>query len=129
MYIITITLITLTITQPFSKMLTIFILKKISLCIIAYIIVYISMSFNIFIFCYIGEILTQQCKKVGETAYMTDWYRLPRKTALRLILIISRSSVVIKITAGILIQLSIATFSDVIKTSLVYLNMLRTVTT
>ncbi|KAF3054510.1 Odorant receptor 117 [Nylanderia fulva] len=97
--------------------------------IIAYIIVYISMSFNIFIFCYIGEILTQQCKKVGETAYMTDWYRLPRKTALGLILIISRSSVVIKITAGKLIQLSIATFSDVIKTSLVYLNMLRTVTT
>ncbi|XP_011148359.1 odorant receptor 4 isoform X2 [Harpegnathos saltator] len=94
----------------------------------AYIIVYISMSFNIFIFCYIGEILTQQCKKVGETAYMTDWYRLPHKTALGLILIISRSSTVIKITAGKLIQLSIATFSDVIKTSLVYLNMLRTVT-
>lgn len=44
---------------------------------------------------------------------MTDWYRLPRKTALGLILIISRSSVVIKITAGKLIQLSIATFSDV----------------
>lgn len=44
---------------------------------------------------------------------MTDWYRLPRKTALSLILIISRSSSVIKITAGKLIQLSIATFSDV----------------
>ncbi|XP_012230139.1 odorant receptor 10-like isoform X2 [Linepithema humile] len=95
----------------------------------AYIIVYISMSFNIFIFCYIGETLTQQCKKIGETAYMIDWYRLPHKTALGLILIISRSSAVIKITAGKLIQLSIATFSDVIKTSLIYLNMLRTVTT
>ncbi|XP_014484209.1 PREDICTED: uncharacterized protein LOC106749352 [Dinoponera quadriceps] len=97
--------------------------------IVAYLIVYVSMSFNIFIFCYIGEILTQQCKKVGETAYMTDWYRLPHKTALGLVLIISRSSAVIKITAGKLIQLSIATFSDVIKTSFVYLNMLRTVTT
>ncbi|XP_011880185.1 PREDICTED: odorant receptor 4-like [Vollenhovia emeryi] len=97
--------------------------------IMAYIIVYISMSFNIFIFCYIGEILTQQCKKVGETAYMTDWYRLPRKTALGLILVIARSSAVIKITAGKLVQLSIVTFSDVIKTSLVYLNILRTVTT
>ncbi|CAL1689200.1 unnamed protein product [Lasius platythorax] len=96
--------------------------------IVAYIIVYISMSFNIFIFCYIGEILTQQCKKVGETAYMTDWYRLPHKTALGLILIISRSSAVIKITAGKFIQLSIATFSDVMKTSFVYLNILRTVT-
>lgn len=44
---------------------------------------------------------------------MTDWYCLPYKTALGLILIISRSSAVIKITAGKLIQLSIATFSDV----------------
>ncbi|KAL0117032.1 hypothetical protein PUN28_010120 [Cardiocondyla obscurior] len=83
--------------------------------IVAYIIVYISMSFNIFIFCYIGEVLTQQCKKVGETAYMIDWYRLPHKTALGLILVIARSSAVIKITAGKLVQLSIATFSDVSK--------------
>ncbi|XP_018046440.1 PREDICTED: uncharacterized protein LOC108685935 [Atta colombica] len=81
--------------------------------IMAYIIVYISMSFNIFIFCYIGEILTQQCKKVGEIAYMTDWYHLPHKTAMSLILIISRSSVVIKITAGKMVQLSLVTFSDV----------------
>ncbi|XP_018344140.1 PREDICTED: uncharacterized protein LOC108749717 isoform X1 [Trachymyrmex septentrionalis] len=81
--------------------------------IVAYIIVYISMSFNIFIFCYIGEILTQQCKKVGEIAYMTDWYHLPHKTAMSLILIISRSSVVIKITAGKMVQLSLVTFSDV----------------
>ncbi|KAF3054506.1 Odorant receptor 258 [Nylanderia fulva] len=95
---------------------------------ISYTIVYISMSFNIFIFCYIGEILTQQCKKVGETAYMIDWYRLPHRTALGLILIISRSSAAIKITAGKFIQLSIATYSDVMKTSFVYLNMLRTVT-
>lgn len=44
---------------------------------------------------------------------MIDWYNLPHKTALGLILIISRSGAVIKITAGKLIQLSIATFSDV----------------
>lgn len=44
---------------------------------------------------------------------MIDWYRLPNKTARGLVLIISRSSAVIKITAGKLIQLSIVTFSDV----------------
>lgn len=44
---------------------------------------------------------------------MTDWYRLPHKTTLSLILVIARSSVVIKITAGKLVQLSIVTFSDV----------------
>lgn len=45
--------------------------------------------------------------------YMTDWYRLHHKIALDLILIISRSNAVIKITAGKMIQLSIATFGDV----------------
>ncbi|XP_029160847.1 uncharacterized protein LOC114932690 [Nylanderia fulva] len=76
-------------------------------------ILFVSMTFNIFIFCYIGELITEQCKKVGEMAYFTDWYRLPHKTALGMVLIISRSSAVIKITAGKLIQLSLITFGDV----------------
>ncbi|XP_032669714.1 odorant receptor 82a-like [Odontomachus brunneus] len=97
--------------------------------IISYIISYLSMCFNIFIFCYIGEVLTEQCKHVGEMTYMTNWYKLPHKTALCLILIIARSSSLIKITAGKLFHLSIATFGDVMKTSIVYLNFLRTMTT
>jgi len=44
---------------------------------------------------------------------MTDWYNLHYKTALGLVLIIARSNTVIKITAGKLFQLSIATFGDV----------------
>ncbi|XP_018406403.1 PREDICTED: odorant receptor 82a-like [Cyphomyrmex costatus] len=96
--------------------------------ILSYIILYTSMSFNIFIFCYIGEILTEQCKNVGDVVYMINWYQLPHRTALCLILIIMRSSNVIKITAGKLIHLSIATFGDVIKTSMAYLNILRTMT-
>ncbi|XP_071562273.1 odorant receptor 82a-like [Temnothorax nylanderi] len=95
----------------------------------SYVIIYLSMAFNIFIFCYIGEILTEQCRSVGEKAYMINWYELPHKTALGLILVIARSSNVIKMTAGKLFQLSIATFGDVIKTSVVYLNMLRTMST
>ncbi|XP_018364260.1 PREDICTED: odorant receptor 82a-like [Trachymyrmex cornetzi] len=95
--------------------------------ILSFITLYTSMGFNIFIFCYIGEILTEQCKNVGDMVYMINWYQLPRRTALCLILIIMRSSNVIKITAGKLINLSIATFGDVIKTSLAYLNILRTI--
>ncbi|XP_043253369.1 odorant receptor 4-like [Colletes gigas] len=93
----------------------------------SYAILYASMTFNIFIFCYIGEKLTEQCKKVGKIAYMTNWYRLPHKTAAGLILVISRSSQVTKITAGKLVHISIATFGDVFKTSFTYFNMLRTI--
>ncbi|XP_029660069.1 odorant receptor 4-like isoform X2 [Formica exsecta] len=95
---------------------------------ITYFIVFTSMMFNIFIFCYIGELVTEQCKKVGEAAYMINWYQLPHKTVLGLILILIRSSIVIKITAGKIFHMSIATFGDVIKTSVAYLNMLRTLT-
>ena len=44
---------------------------------------------------------------------MTNWYCLPYKDILDLIQIIVRSSMVIKITAGKLIHMSIFTFGDV----------------
>ncbi|XP_018406395.1 PREDICTED: odorant receptor 82a-like [Cyphomyrmex costatus] len=94
----------------------------------SYLFSYLSMSFNIFIFCYIGGIVTEQCKLVGDMAYMTNWYNLHHTTARGLILIIARSNNVVKITAGKLFHLSIATFGDVIKTSIVYCNFLRTIT-
>ncbi|XP_024871722.1 odorant receptor 4-like [Temnothorax curvispinosus] len=89
---------------------------------------YLTACIIIFIYCYIGEILTKECEKIGDITYMTNWYKLPHKTALGLILIIMQSSHTIKITAGKIFQLSIATFGDVIKTSTAYLNFLRTMT-
>lgn len=44
---------------------------------------------------------------------MTNWYQLPHKTVRDLILIILRSSIVIKITAGKIFHMSIPTFGDV----------------
>lgn len=77
-----------------------------------YFMILTSMSFNIFIICYIGDILMEQCRKVGEVLYMTNWYYLPYKDILDLILIISRSNAVIKITAGKLTNMSIYTFGN-----------------
>ena len=45
--------------------------------------------------------------------YETNWYYLPNKDMLNLILIISRSNSVIKITAGKMTHMSISTFGDV----------------
>ncbi|XP_043488587.1 odorant receptor 4-like [Polistes fuscatus] len=88
----------------------------------------ISFGFNIFIFCYIGELLTEQCRKVGEASYMINWYRLPGKEGLALKLIISMAASTRKFSAGKFVELSLSSFGDVIKTSVTYLNMLRTVT-
>ena len=51
--------------------------------------------------------------KIGEVVYMTDWYYLPDKTILNLILIILRSTVIVQITAGKLFNMSVYIFGDV----------------
>ena len=55
----------------------------------------------------------RQGNRIGENVYMTEWYRLPHKISLGLVMIISRSNLVVKITAGKFIQISIATFGAV----------------
>ncbi|XP_018364247.1 PREDICTED: odorant receptor 43a-like [Trachymyrmex cornetzi] len=97
-----------------------------SIAILTYIFLLISFVFNVFMFCYIGEQLTNQCNKVGFASYKIEWYHLPGKTALDLTLIISISQHPIKITAGKIIDLSFSSFCSVLKTSIAYLNMLRT---
>ncbi|XP_011645081.1 odorant receptor 85f-like [Pogonomyrmex barbatus] len=96
---------------------------------LTYLILLISLTFNIFIFCYIGELLTEQTIKIRESSYMIDWYRLPEKKSLAIILIICMSNATTRLTAGNIIELSISSFGDVIKSSVAYLNMLRTFTT
>ncbi|XP_032669639.1 odorant receptor 43a-like [Odontomachus brunneus] len=98
-----------------------------TIAILTYFFLLMSFVFNIFMFCYIGELLTDQCGKVGYTSYKIEWYHLPGKIALDLMLIISMSHHPIKITAGKLISLSFSSFGNVLKTSVAYLNLLRTV--
>ncbi|XP_076276074.1 odorant receptor 22c-like isoform X2 [Lasioglossum baleicum] len=88
----------------------------------------IAIIFDVFVVCYIGEMMSEQSIKIGDVVYMTNWYCLPSKTVLDLTLIIRRSSVLIKMTAGKLIHMSVYTFADVIKTSFAYLNFLRQTT-
>ncbi|XP_011148372.2 uncharacterized protein LOC105188546 [Harpegnathos saltator] len=96
---------------------------------LTYLILVISITFNIFIFCYIGELLAEQTTKVRENSYMIDWYRLPAKESLAIILIICMSNATTRLTAGNIVELSISSFGDVIKSAVAYLNMLRTFAT
>ncbi|XP_018310065.1 odorant receptor 4-like [Mycetomoellerius zeteki] len=88
-----------------------------------------SFTFSIFTNCYVGQLLTDQSIKVGSMTSTTNWHRLPHKRARTLILIIAVSNVPAKISAGKMIEMSLPTFSNVMKTSFAYLNILRTVAT
>lgn len=62
--------------------------------------------------------LMLQCRKVGESTYMINWYLLPEKKALSLILIFAISNSSIKLTAGKLVELSLSNFCSVNNTRL-----------
>ncbi|XP_011684694.1 PREDICTED: uncharacterized protein LOC105448032 [Wasmannia auropunctata] len=90
----------------------------------SYISVVISMMINMFMFCYTGEQLTVQAEKVAKTSCMLEWYRLLDKKARAIVLVIIMSNLPTKITCGKLLDLSLKTYGDIVKTALTYFNML-----
>ncbi|CAK9804340.1 Odorant receptor 4 [Anthophora quadrimaculata] len=95
---------------------------------LTYVAFLLSIMFNVFMLCYIGEIVAEHCGKVGEMSYMIEWYRLIGNKKLCCVLIIAMSNSSIKLTAGNMFDLSIDTFSEVFKTSMAFLNVLRATT-
>ncbi|XP_058805729.1 odorant receptor 13a-like [Phymastichus coffea] len=87
-----------------------------------------SFTFNIFVFCYIGEQLTGKCSVIGNVAYNVDWYDFAAKDARNLLMMVASTQRPVVLTAGKMATLSMTCFSSVIKASFSYLNMLRTVT-
>ncbi|XP_033191861.1 odorant receptor 10-like [Bombus vancouverensis nearcticus] len=88
----------------------------------------VSLTFNMFLLCYIGNLLLEKSSDIGISCYMIDWYRLPPKTVQDLMLIIAMSNTPVKISAGRIFLLSLPTFGNILKTSFAYLNFVRNAT-
>ncbi|CAK9804350.1 Odorant receptor 13a [Anthophora quadrimaculata] len=95
--------------------------------VVVYITLQISYSFCIFILCYIGQLLIDENYVVGLSSCTVNWYRLPMRHARSLIMIIAMSNYPIRITAGKMCEMSLATFTDVMKVAVGYFNILRKV--
>ncbi|XP_026668780.1 odorant receptor 82a isoform X2 [Ceratina calcarata] len=94
-------------------------------------VVYITLTFCFtfcaFVLCYIGQLLLDESDNVRHTSCTIDWHRMQPKQARSLILIIAMSNYPMKLTGGKVVTMSLTTFTDVIKLSLGYMNMLRQV--
>ncbi|XP_076642122.1 odorant receptor 10-like [Halictus rubicundus] len=99
-----------------------------AIAITTYAVYMISLTFNALIFCYIGQILTDQCSQIGFASYDVDWYNLPATKARNFILLGIISLYPPRLTGSNVTELSLNTFTVILKSSMVYLNMLRTVT-
>ncbi|KAM0725293.1 putative odorant receptor 85d [Formica fusca] len=67
----------------------------------------------------------EKSSQIGLICYTIDWYQLSPKSARSLILMIAMASHPIKISAGRMVDLSLLTFGNVLKTSVAYLSFLR----
>nr|AXM05138.1 odorant receptor [Campoletis chlorideae] len=94
---------------------------------ITYFILLTSYVFNIFILCYIGELLKGQFQKIARAAYMIEWHRLPGKNGLAIVLIMVMSNSSRQLSAGRMMNFSMSSFGVIMKTSVMYLNMLRAI--
>ena len=77
--------------------------------------------------CSLRTFLLWQASIVKKVSNTLDWYRLPVKTARSLIMIIITSNCPIKVTAANIVDMSLATFTDVSTNSIVIHKNLHTV--
>nr|AXM05148.1 odorant receptor [Campoletis chlorideae] len=94
--------------------------------IFTYVMLLVTIAFNLYLYCQIGEVLKEEYQNVGAAAYMIDWYKLPTKASLDLIMIMNMSAQPRQLTAGGMMELSRTSYVSIMKTSFAYLNMLRT---
>ncbi|XP_072746965.1 odorant receptor 4-like [Anoplolepis gracilipes] len=88
-------------------------------------VIFTSFIISIFINCYVGQLLTDESMKLGLITSTINWHHLPIIRARALILIMAVSNIPAKITAGRMIEMSLPTFGNIIKTSMAYFNLLR----
>ncbi|XP_072746963.1 odorant receptor 82a-like isoform X2 [Anoplolepis gracilipes] len=96
-----------------------------STAVLTYSVIQTSFIISIFVNCYVGQLLTDESIKVGLITSMMNWHNLPVIRARTLILIIAVSNIPAKISAGRIIEMSLPTFGNIIKTSMAYFNLLR----
>ncbi|XP_026294764.1 odorant receptor 55 isoform X1 [Apis mellifera] len=79
----------------------------------SYALLLISLTFNMFLLCYIGDLLIHKSGNIGVAVFMIDWYHLPAKTIQNLILIMAMSNSPAKLSVGRIVDLSLSTFGNV----------------
>ncbi|XP_047370319.1 odorant receptor 13a-like isoform X1 [Vespa velutina] len=81
----------------------------------------------IFEYCFIGEYLMQESKKLAESYYHCNWAEMPQNCKTSLLICIICSQTYLNLTAGKFYTFSLYGFTGIVKTSMAYLSMLRTV--
>ncbi|XP_047370275.1 odorant receptor 4-like isoform X1 [Vespa velutina] len=86
----------------------------------------LSVTSTLFIYCFIGECFIQESTNFGNAIYNYEWYNLPAIDAKFFLICMIRTKKPQFLTSGKFAILSLTVFTDIIKTSMGYLSVLRT---
>ncbi|XP_070150840.1 uncharacterized protein [Polyergus mexicanus] len=85
---------------------------------------YTVTNLEAFIFCFAGEYLKNKSKAIGNAAYYSAWYKMKPKNSRNLIFVILRAQKQLTLTVGKIMDLSLESFTDIMKASGSYLSVL-----
>ncbi|XP_014483810.1 PREDICTED: odorant receptor 4-like [Dinoponera quadriceps] len=86
---------------------------------------YLSITIEIFIFCFAGEYLSLKSKSLADAAYESLWYNMSPKYCKNILFVIMRSQKQLNLTAGGMTNLSFETFVGIMKASASYVSVLN----
>ncbi|XP_047370321.1 odorant receptor 13a-like isoform X1 [Vespa velutina] len=93
---------------------------------LAFVIIAFRVLTTLLAYCYIGECLINESTSFGESFYHCKWYNITQEEIKLMHICMMRSSKQMELTVGKFFILSLTTFTDVVKTSMAYLSVLRT---
>ncbi|KAF3054321.1 Odorant receptor 204 [Nylanderia fulva] len=84
----------------------------------------ICLLLQTFVYCFGGDLITEQCDAVYRTICDLEWYKLEPHKARNLILLMLMTKEPFRITAGKVLPLTMSTFCSLLKTSAGYISFL-----
>ncbi|XP_047370328.1 odorant receptor 10a-like isoform X5 [Vespa velutina] len=93
---------------------------------LAFVIIACRVLSTLLLYSYIGECLINESTSFGESFYHCKWYNISQEEIKLMHICMMRSSKQMELTVGKFFVLSLTTFTDVVKTSMAYLSVLRT---
>ncbi|XP_076751961.1 odorant receptor 82a [Xylocopa sonorina] len=80
-----------------------------------------------FCYCFLGECLINESSEIQLACYFTNWYDLPERYTRSLMFCIARSQKPLYLTAGKFYVFSLETFGTIVKASMAYLSVLKSI--
>ncbi|XP_066598344.1 odorant receptor 13a-like [Prorops nasuta] len=88
---------------------------------------YFPTTFEAFIYCYIGEYLSNKSNAISYMAYEYEWYNLKTSECRLLMVLIMRSQKPLQLTVGKFMNLTLQQFTSIMKLSISYISLLLAV--